>query len=87
MDPYAYVELRPGGDDVFVDISNRLEFVDLFIKHALYYSCREAVDEFIRGILLVTGRCRVLSSCTHFEVCLNFAYRYITCCNSYPLAD
>ena len=43
------VELKSGGRDIYVNKANRAEFVDLFVQHALYGSCREAVDDFLNG--------------------------------------
>lgn len=43
------VELKPGGANIFVNKANRGEFVELFIQHALYGSCKDAIDDFVKG--------------------------------------
>jgi hypothetical protein len=43
------IELKPGGSDIFVNKANRAEFVELFVQHALYGSCRTAIDDFLGG--------------------------------------
>lgn len=61
------VELRPGGRDISVNKANRAEFVELFVQHALYGSCKEAVDDFLNGW---KSRIQfpVTSMCTDIEV-------------------
>jgi hypothetical protein len=44
------IELKPGGTDLFVNKANRFEFVDLFVHHALYRCCNNAVDDFLAGL-------------------------------------
>lgn len=43
------VELKPGGREIFVNKANRDEFVELFVQHALYGSCKYAIDDFLQG--------------------------------------
>ena len=63
----AGVELVPQGSDIFVINSNRKEFVDKFLCHALYGCCRGAVDDFMNG-LKVTLHTVALDLCSHSEV-------------------
>jgi hypothetical protein len=44
-----YIELKSSGGDVYVNRSNRSEFVQLFVRHALYGSCESLVDNFVAG--------------------------------------
>ena len=43
------IELKQGGSNIFVNKANRADFVNLFVHYALYGSCRNAIDEFIKG--------------------------------------
>jgi hypothetical protein len=47
---HRYIELKPGGASIKVDRSNRAEFVQLFVNHALYGSCKNQIDDFLRGV-------------------------------------
>jgi HECT-domain (ubiquitin-transferase) len=62
-----YVALKAGGEDIYVDRSNRGEFVQLFVNHALYGSAKPLVDAYIAGLtVLMDGP--LLKLCTHTEV-------------------
>ena len=63
----SYVELRSNGHDVAVNKSNRKEFVESFLTHALYTSCKSAVDDFIDGLKIMLHT-QSLELCTHNEV-------------------
>jgi hypothetical protein len=62
-----FVELVPGGFDTFVDRGNRGEFVKLFVKNALYESCRECVDAYLKGVTVMFTN-RIIGLCTYDEV-------------------
>lgn len=63
----SYIELIEGGSDILVDRSNRVQFVDLFMKHALYLSVKDAADNFVAGLKLIL--CSPLyDMCTHIEL-------------------
>ena len=47
---YEFTDLKENGKSIVVTTANRAEFVDLFVQHALYGSCKIAVDDFISGI-------------------------------------
>lgn len=51
---FSTAELKAGGSNVLVNKANRGEFVDLFVQHALYGSCKSAVDDFLSGWRKVT---------------------------------
>ena len=65
---YACVNLKPRGDEIDVDRCNRKEFVDLFVRHALYTSCREAIDAYLRGLRMVLRSATALSLCSSEEI-------------------
>lgn len=62
------VELKPGGWDIGVIKANRNEFVDLFVQHALYGSCKDAIDEFLRGWKSIANF-PIIDATTHIEAC------------------
>jgi hypothetical protein len=61
------VELKQGGSEIQITRANRQEFVDLFVQHALYRSCQEAVDNFVSGLRVILHN-QALSLCTASEV-------------------
>jgi E3 ubiquitin-protein ligase HERC4 len=63
----SFVELKPGGSEIQITRANRQEFVELFVQHALYRSCQEAVDNFISGLRVILHN-QALSLCTSAEV-------------------
>lgn len=73
---YECVHLKPKGDEIDVDRSNRKEFVDLFVRHALYSSCREAIDAYLRGLRMVVRSASALSLCSSEEI------EYLVCGSS-----
>ena len=63
----SYIDLKPGGESIFVDRSNRSEFVQLFVRHALYGCCGALVDSYLQGLQsLFAGD--VLGLCSHEEI-------------------
>ena len=63
----SYIDLKPGGGSIFVDRSNRSEFVQLFVRHALYGCCGALVDSYLQGLQsLFAGD--VLGLCSHEEI-------------------
>jgi hypothetical protein len=62
-----YTELKPGGGDIQVTRANRQEFVNLFVQHSLYGSCRDAIERFLDGLRVVLHN-QALSLCTALEI-------------------
>lgn len=56
----SYVALKDGGDEIYVDKSNRQEFVKLFVNHTLYGSCARAVQTFLNGLGTVLSNRAIL---------------------------
>lgn len=73
---YAFVNLKPHGEEINVDRSNRKEFVRLFVRHALYSCCKEAIDAYLRGLRIVLKSTTALSLCTSEEI------EYVICGSS-----
>lgn len=63
----TYIELQPNGSDLQVTRANRQEFVNLFIQHALYGCCRDAIESFLSGLRVILHN-KALSLCTSSEV-------------------
>lgn len=62
-----YVELKPGGANIVVERGNRAEFVQLFVRYALYLCKKREVDSFLSGLKeFLHGT--VLKMCSHTEV-------------------
>jgi hypothetical protein len=55
------VELIKDGASIAVTSANRADFIDLFVAHALYRCCKEAVDDFIAGLMRVISGCPIMS--------------------------
>ena len=70
------VNLKPDGDEIYVDRANRREYVELFTRHALYYCCKTAIDDYLCGLKMVVGDTSVLSLCNSEEM------EYIICGSS-----
>lgn len=62
-----YAELKAGGGDVYVDRSNRGDFVKLFVSHALYGCVKHVVDPYISGVRTLFDN-KIVDLCTHEEV-------------------
>ena len=63
----SYIDLKPNGEGIFVDRSNRGEFVQLFVRHALYGCCSNLVNSYLEGLQsLFAGD--VLGLCSHEEI-------------------
>jgi hypothetical protein len=73
---YSFVNLKPRGDEIDVDRSNRKEFVELYVRHALYTCCQDAVDSYLRGLRMVLQSATALSLCTSEEI------EYVICGSS-----
>lgn len=65
--PNTYIDLKPNGGDIYVDKSNRQEFVDLFVSWTLYGSQKSLVDSYFSGVkyLFVDP---IINLCTHNEI-------------------
>jgi hypothetical protein len=62
-----YVDLKSNGSNIVVDRGNRYEFVQLFVRYALYLCKKREVDSFIAGLKeFMHGS--VLKMCSHNEV-------------------
>lgn len=73
---FLFIDLKENGSEIEVDRSNRKEFVDLYVRHALYTCCKEAIDDYLRGLRMVLGQSSALSLCTSEEI------EYIICGSS-----
>jgi hypothetical protein len=73
-----YIELKNDGASISVDRGNRQEFVQLFVRHALYYSKKREADSFIAGLREFL-RGPVVQMCTHSEV-ISFVFCLILDC-------
>jgi hypothetical protein len=73
---YTFVNLKPNGEDIDVDRSNRKEFVELYVRHTLYTCCREAIDAYLRGLRMV------LKSATSLTLCTSEEIEYVICGSS-----
>lgn len=63
-----YVDLVPNGDEVYVDHSNKHQFVDLFVQHALHKSCEEHINKFILGLRITEVTENAMTLCSAREV-------------------
>jgi hypothetical protein len=63
------IELLKDGANIAVTSANRADFIDLFVAHALYRCCKEAVDDFIAGMVRIITDLPVISviSSSEFE--------------------
>lgn len=63
----SYIELIPGGSEVYVSRSNRSEFSRLFIQHSLYNCCKKSIDSYLNGIWQLF-LCPTISICNPREL-------------------
>jgi hypothetical protein len=63
----VYCDLIPDGSNIYVNRTNRIQFVNEFIKHALYGCCKKQVDQYIAG-LRVCFNTKALEQCTATEI-------------------
>lgn len=62
-----YIELIPGGQDIFVNRSNRQRFVDEFVRYALQRCCNGAINQYFQG-LQVLFPARFINMSSHEEL-------------------
>jgi len=65
---FQFINLKPNGENIDVDLSNRKEFVELYVRHTLYTCCKEAIDSYLRGLRMVLKSATSLSLCTSDEI-------------------
>lgn len=62
-----YIDLLGNGQNLFVNRSNRQNFVDLFVKYALQKCCSEAIGRYFQGIQVLFPS-RFVNMCGHEEL-------------------
>lgn len=68
----SYIELCPNGENIEVNLSNRAEFIRLFVNHTLYLSCKKQIDDYLSGIkMLFYGHAVSISTTNEVELLLN----------------
>lgn len=66
-----YVELKPGGAEIYVERGNRAEFVQKFVRYALYESSSAMVNSYVAGArTLFCGDMIDICSCEEIELLL-----------------
>ena len=65
---FEYVDLLKGGSDMYVDLVNRRQYVDLFVKHTLYNCVSHHVDLFVKGLQITQVTEYAMKLCTPKEV-------------------
>ena len=63
----VYCDLIPDGSNIYVNRTNRIQFVNEFIKHALYGCCKKQIDSYLSG-LRVCFTTKALEQCTASEI-------------------
>ena len=65
---FEYVDLIEGGSEIYVELANRRQYIELFVKHTLYGCVSHHIDLFVKGLEITQVTDHAMKLCTSKEI-------------------